>query len=49
MVSWGLHRPALAAWLVFQNALELRELDGMFNRMRLYFLRNWNVPAELTE
>jgi hypothetical protein len=41
LVSWGLHGHGLAAWLVLQNALDLRELDGLLTRIRLYFLRHW--------
>jgi tetratricopeptide (TPR) repeat protein len=48
MVTWGLHRWALAAWLLLQNALELRQLDGMFVRLRAYYRRYWNREMEFT-
>jgi ATP/maltotriose-dependent transcriptional regulator MalT len=45
MANWGLHRPGLAAWLVFQNALELRKFDEVFTQVRRYYLRHWHTPA----
>jgi tetratricopeptide (TPR) repeat protein len=45
MVNWGLHRHALATWLMLREALELRQLDGLFTRMRAYYRRYWNRPA----
>lgn len=45
MVNWGLHRYALATWLMLREALELRQLDDLFSRMRAYYQRNWNRPA----
>jgi tetratricopeptide (TPR) repeat protein len=48
MTTWGLHRWALAAWLILQNALELRQLDGIFIRLRAYYRRFWNKEAEFT-
>jgi tetratricopeptide (TPR) repeat protein len=45
MVSWGLHRYALATWLMLREALELRQLDDLFSRMRIYYRRHWNRPA----
>ncbi len=49
MTSWQLHRNALAAWLMFQKALEERRqsrvaVDALFARIRLYYLRSWHVP-----
>jgi hypothetical protein len=32
----------ILAWMVFQNALELRQLDGLLVRLRLYYRRYWN-------
>jgi tetratricopeptide (TPR) repeat protein len=46
--AWRLHRWSLAAWLIFQHALELREVDGLFQRLRLYYRRFWNREAEFT-
>jgi tetratricopeptide (TPR) repeat protein len=46
MAQWGLHRPALAAWLVFQNALELRQAEDLFSRLRVYYRRYWVKEAE---
>lgn len=46
MAQWGLHVHAVAAWLVFQQALELRQADDHFAQVRLYFRRHWNKPAE---
>jgi tetratricopeptide (TPR) repeat protein len=48
MARWGLHRPALAAWLILQNALELRQADELFSRLRIYYRRHWNREAEFT-
>jgi tetratricopeptide (TPR) repeat protein len=45
--SWGLHSDALAAWLVFRDALTHRRLDSVFSRMREYFRRHWVKPAAL--
>jgi tetratricopeptide (TPR) repeat protein len=42
----GLNRYALAAWLILQNALELRQVDGLFGHVRLYYRRYWNKPTE---
>ena len=46
MARWQLHRPALAAWLILQNALELRQADELFSRLRVYYRRHWNKAAE---
>jgi len=46
MATWGLHRWALAAWLLLENALRLRELDGIFLRIRAYYRRYWNREGE---
>jgi tetratricopeptide (TPR) repeat protein len=51
MASWNLHRNALAAWLLFQKALEERRdlgaaaLAPFFDNLRLYYRRSWYVPA----
>lgn len=46
MVQRGLHRPALAAWLVFQQALERGQAARLCARLRLYYRRHWLVGAE---
>jgi tetratricopeptide (TPR) repeat protein len=48
--SWKLHRNALAAWLMFQKALEERRdsaaaVGTLFSQLRLYYQRYWHVPA----
>jgi hypothetical protein len=48
MTAWGLHRWALATWLLFQNALDLRQLDGLLVRLRLYYRRYWNREVEFS-
>jgi tetratricopeptide (TPR) repeat protein len=51
MASRNLHRSALAAWLLFQKALEERsDLDAaalapLFDNLRRYYRRSWHVPA----
>ena len=50
MASWNLHRNALAAWLLFQKALEERSKAGagvgtLFSQLRLYYRRSWHVPT----
>ena len=49
MRSWGLHKDALAAWIVFQNALgavaEGRALGDLFGKVQEYFRRHWVRPA----
>jgi tetratricopeptide (TPR) repeat protein len=42
----GIHRYALAAWLMLQQAIELRQAPGLFRKIRLYFGRTWHQPAE---
>lgn len=46
MTTWKMHRHALAAWLIFQNALELRQADGIFANLRVYYRRYWNREVE---
>jgi ATP/maltotriose-dependent transcriptional regulator MalT len=49
MSAWKMHRWALAAWLVFQNAVELHQAEGaFFTRLRVYYRRYWNREAEFT-
>lgn len=46
MKSWGLHRDALAAWLVFQEALsQKRGVREIFGRVGEYYRRHWFMPA----
>jgi hypothetical protein len=51
IASWNLHRNALAAWLLFQKALEERRdvgstaLAPLFDNLRLYYRRYWHVPS----
>ncbi|HEX4959963.1 MAG TPA: tetratricopeptide repeat protein [Thermoanaerobaculia bacterium] len=45
--TWGLHNDALAAWLVFRDALASRQVGSVFSRMRDYFRRHWVKPAAL--
>jgi tetratricopeptide (TPR) repeat protein len=48
MRSWGLHKDALAAWLVFQDALEHgKVVEDLFQRIGEYYRRHWFRPAEL--
>jgi len=48
MGTWGLHRHALTAWLMLENALELRQAEDLFGKIRLYFSRRWHNPTEFT-
>src|SRR5579863_322943 len=48
MGAWGLHRHALTAWLMLENALELRQAEDLFGKIRIYFRRRWHNPAEFT-
>jgi tetratricopeptide (TPR) repeat protein len=50
LTSWNPHRNAVAAWLLFQKALEERSETGaaagaLFSQVRLYYRRYWHVPA----
>ena len=46
MKSWGLHRDALAAWLVLQTTLaQGRALGDIFERIETYYRRHWVRPA----
>lgn len=52
LTQWGLHRHALAAWRVLQEALERAAADelavrgDLFRRLSLYYRRTWHNPAE---
>ena len=49
MKNWGLHKDALAAWLVFQDALsQERGIAAIFERVREYYRRHWFLPARLS-
>lgn len=46
MRHWGLHKDALAAWVVFQEALSQgRIMDEIFERIGGYYRRHWFIPA----
>jgi hypothetical protein len=45
MAAWGLHRYALAAWLLFQEAITQREAETVFRRIREYYRRHWVKPG----
>jgi tetratricopeptide (TPR) repeat protein len=45
LVRWGLHRDALSAWLLLQNALELRQTEGLFAALQEYFRRHRVRPG----
>ena len=46
MKNWGLHKDALAAWLVFQDALsQERGIAAIFERVGEYYRRHWFLPA----
>ncbi len=46
MKGWGLHRDALAAWLVLQETLaQGRGLGDIFQRIEIYYRRHWVRPA----
>ncbi len=47
MKNWGLHKDALAAWLVFQGALsQERGIREIFGRVGEYYRRHWFLPAQ---
>lgn len=46
MKNWGLHKDALAAWVVFQEALSKENVWSVFfGRFGEYFRRHWYMPA----
>jgi tetratricopeptide (TPR) repeat protein len=47
LVAWGSNRNALAAWLMLQQAIELRQTANLFSDIRRYLARCWHIPAEL--
>lgn len=47
MRNWGLHKDALSAWLVFQEALVQGPApDDLFDRIGKYYRRHWVKPGE---
>jgi tetratricopeptide (TPR) repeat protein len=47
MQSWRLHRHAITAWLIFQQALDAHKAEELLiARLRSYYLRHWNRPSE---
>jgi hypothetical protein len=46
MRSWGLHKDALSAWLVFQEALaQEASPDDLVDRIGKYYRRHWGTPG----
>jgi tetratricopeptide (TPR) repeat protein len=50
MRTWGLHKDALAAWIVFQESLQALQRDSealgdLCGRIQVYFRRHWVRPA----
>jgi tetratricopeptide (TPR) repeat protein len=46
MSQWALHNDALAAWIVFRDALAGQGVQsGLFHQMESYFRRHWLTPA----
>ncbi|MFY9825413.1 MAG: hypothetical protein WAM82_28820 [Thermoanaerobaculia bacterium] len=46
MKSWGLHRDALAAWIVLQQTLaQGHGLADIFQRIEIYYRRHWVRPV----
>lgn len=45
MANWGLHKDALAAWIVFRDALaEGKAMGDLFERVGDYYRRHWFMP-----
>ena len=44
MTAWGLHRYAVAAWVLFQEALAQGQIS-IFSQIRTYYLRHWSRPV----
>lgn len=48
MKGWGMHKDALAAWLVFQEALAQGAVKAdLFEQVSDYYRRHWFIPAKL--
>jgi tetratricopeptide (TPR) repeat protein len=49
MKSWRLHNDALAAWIVFQDALAQGAAEGkVFDKIEAYYRRHWVRPARFS-
>lgn len=49
MMNWGLHNDALAAWIVFQDALTQGAAEGnVFEKIEAYYRRHWVRPARFS-
>jgi tetratricopeptide (TPR) repeat protein len=47
MKNWGLHKDALAAWVVFQETLSKEKARGvLFGKLGEYFRQHWFMPAQ---
>ncbi|HSN89250.1 MAG TPA: hypothetical protein VL025_20965 [Thermoanaerobaculia bacterium] len=44
MAAWGLHRYALSAWLVLEDAIGQQQAGSIFQRIREYYRRHWVNP-----
>lgn len=50
MKNWGLHKDALAAWVVFQEALSREHIRSVFfGGFGEYFRRHWYIPARFED
>jgi tetratricopeptide (TPR) repeat protein len=46
MKNWGMHKDALAAWLIFRDALGQGSMGNIFRRIEGYYRRYWFMPAK---
>jgi hypothetical protein len=47
MKGWGMHKDALAAWAIFQEALaQGAAAADLFARVSDYYRRHWFIPAK---
>lgn len=44
MAAWGLHRHALSAWLVLEDAIGQQQAGSIFRQIREYYRRHWVNP-----
>lgn len=49
MKGWGMHKDALSAWLVFQDALTQGAAADLFTRVGDYYRRHWFIPAKFDQ
>ena len=50
MKGWGMHKDALSAWLVFQEALAQGVAAAdLFTRVSDYYRRHWFIPAKFDQ